>query len=99
MKILSTTKTMSNNKSSLLSQAFLLLKSEQEVSAFLHDILTPEEIGEISNRLDIARRLAEKESYSSIEKNTGYSSTTIARVAKFLKGKVGGYKTVLERLK
>lgn len=86
-------------KLTFLYQALLSLHKEDEMSAFLHDILTPEEIVEISNRLDIARRLAEKESYSSIEKNTKYSSTTIARVAKFLKGKAGGYRIVLERSK
>ncbi len=87
------------NKLAFLYQALLSLGNEDEMSAFLYDILTPEEIVEISNRLDIARRLSEKESYSSIEKNTKYSSTTIARVAKFLKGKVGGYRLVLDRVK
>lgn len=85
-------------KLTFLYQALLSLHNENEMEVFLHDILTPEEIVEISNRLDIARRLAEKESYSSIEKNTKYSSTTIARVAKFLKGRAGGYKLVFERL-
>jgi len=72
-------------KQLFLCKAFLSLKNEEEIHSFLHDILTTEEITEISNRLDIAQRLSQQESYSSIEQTTGYSSTTIARVAKFLK--------------
>jgi len=81
-----------------LCKAILTLKTNQECYNFLLDILTPDEIDEISNRLDIAQRLHNKQPYSQIEKETWHSSTTIARVAKFLKWKDMGYQTVLERL-
>jgi len=43
--------------SEALQKAFLQLKTKQDVFNFLRDILTQEEIIEISQRLDIARRL------------------------------------------
>lgn len=42
--------------------------------------------------------LTEKVSYSVIEKETGLSSTTVARVAKWLNGKEGGYRTIISKL-
>lgn len=78
-----------------LQRAFLQLKTKQEVFAFLRDLLTEDEIVEFSLRLDIAKRLSQGENYKHIEKETWASSTTIARVAKFLKGEYGGYRKVL----
>ncbi len=79
-----------------LQKAFLQLKNKQDVFNFLRDILTEEEIIEISQRLDIAHRLQKWEIYKKIESDTGASSTTIARVAKFLKWKFGWYRQVLK---
>lgn len=81
-----------------LLQAFLVLKNEDEAGRFLRDLLTEEEIREFSRRWEVAQLLMAKNSYVKIEKQTGMSSTTIARVSKFLKGKFGGYKLVLDRL-
>jgi TrpR-related protein YerC/YecD len=64
--------------------------------AFMRDLLTEDEIVEFSLRLDIASRLHQWQNYKKIEKETWASSTTIARVAKFLKGKFGGYRKVLK---
>lgn len=81
-----------------LLQAFLVLKNEDEAWRFLRDLLTEEEIKEFSRRWEVAQLLVQKNSYVKIEKQTGMSSTTIARVSKFLKGKWGGYQLVLDRL-
>lgn len=43
--------------------------------------------------------LAKRIRYSKIEQETGMSSTTIARVHKWLKKGMGGYKLILERMK
>ena len=40
-----------------LQKAFLLLKTKKDVFHFLRDLLTQEEIVELSQRLDIAQRL------------------------------------------
>lgn len=79
-----------------LQNAFLQMKTKADVFSFLRDILTADEIVEFSLRLDIAKRLHQGQNYKEIEKTTWASSTTIARVAKFLKGEFGGYRKILK---
>ncbi|MBV9159369.1 MAG: TrpR-like protein YerC/YecD [Candidatus Kaiserbacteria bacterium] len=81
-----------------LVNAFLSLQSEEEARRFLRDLLTPEEIEEFAKRLKAAAMLIDKRPYSEIQKKTGLSSTTVARVSKWLNGKEAGYKTILSRL-
>ncbi len=82
--------------SSNLQKSFLKLKTTKQVFNFLRDLLTEDEIIEFSQRLDIASRLYNWHNYKEIEKETWASSTTIARVAKFLKGELEGYKSILK---
>lgn len=84
-----------NEKEKQLMKAFLKLKNEKEVAAFLRDILTLPEIEEFANRLEIARLLKKGESYLNIAKKTGTSTTTVTRVAQWLNSGCGGYKKVL----
>lgn len=81
-----------------LVEAVLSLKTAKEAQSFLRDLLTPQEIEEFAKRLEAADLLSAKTSYVTIEKLTGLSSTTIARVSKFLNGPENGYKTVLARI-
>jgi len=82
-----------------LIQAFLALKNADEAQRFLRDILTEGEIEEFGKRLKTARLLEDKVPYSKIERETGLSSTTIARVARWLKRGGGGYRLILKRIK
>jgi len=59
---------------------------------FLRDLLTETELEEFAQRREIAKMLSENVPYKTIEKKTGASSTTIARVKKYLDGKWGGYR-------
>ena len=81
-----------------LVQAVRALKSDTEARHFLRDLMTEGEIEEFAKRLQAAEMLAARIPYSEIEKKTGLSSTTVARVSKWLKGKEGGYRTILHRL-
>lgn len=81
-----------------LIQAILALNTDDEARRFLRDLMTEKEIKEFAGRLRAAEMLADKISYSIIEKETGLSSTTIARVAKWLKGKGGGYRLIINKL-
>src|SRR3989339_972597 len=81
-----------------LVQSFLLLRTPNEMQHFLRDLMTEKEITEMAKRLQAAEMLTEKTPYSIIEKETGLSSTTVARVARWLKGKEGGYKIIIKRL-
>lgn len=78
-------------------QSFLQLKTQAEVQDYLRDLLTPKEIAEFSERLKVADMLNQKTTYAKIAERTSMSSTTIARVSKWLKNGTG-YKRVLARL-
>lgn len=82
-----------------LYKAFLLLKNEDECKRFLRDLLTSAEIKEFVNRWKVAQMLDKKVSYEKIETETGMSSTTIARINKWLIKGRDGYKLMLNRFK
>ena len=81
-----------------LCGALLACRNTAELKAFLRDLLTEEEIREFSLRFETARLLADEVPYSQIQAITGFSTTTIARVSKWMKQGSGGYKNVIERL-
>jgi TrpR-related protein YerC/YecD len=81
-----------------LLAAFLALKTEDEAKRFLRDLMTTQEIKEFANRLSAADFLASDMQYNFISERTGLSSATIARIAKWLGGTLGGYRLVLNRL-
>lgn len=81
-----------------LVEAVLALKNANEAERFLRDLLTPGEIKEFANRLEAASLLSKNVQYNPIIERTGLSSTTIARISKWLKGSLGGYRLVLARL-
>jgi len=80
-----------------LTEAILLLKNFNEAKKFLRDLLTESELIEFGNRWKAARMLSQKISYIEVEKETGLSSTTVARVSKWLNKGTGGYKLILKR--
>lgn len=74
------------------------LDDEDAIFALLEDLFTIREVRETSQRLAVARMLAAGTSYTAIEKATGASATTIARVSKCLSYGSGGYRLALEAL-
>lgn len=87
---------MSNKRISLI-EAILALRTPQDAKRFLRDLLTKKEIIEFNNRWQAAQMLDSQVPYSEIISQTGLSSTTVARIAKWLRGSVGGYRLVLRR--
>lgn len=81
-----------------LIQAILALKTADEAKRFLRDLMTEGEIQECAKRLKTAEMLSNKLPYSAIEKETGFSSTTVARVAKWLNTGEGGYRSMIAKL-
>lgn len=81
-----------------LMQAFLTLRTEEDIRSFLTDLCTPREIWDFAQRLEVARHLDVGESYASVQERTGVSSTTVSRVSKTLSEGEGGYQRVFERL-
>jgi TrpR-related protein YerC/YecD len=81
-----------------LFDALLSLENYDECRKFLRDLLTEAELKEFINRWKVARMLSSKVSYEKIEKETSMSTTTIARISKWLQDGMGGYKLMIERL-
>ena len=77
------------------------LRSDGEARALLRDLCTPAEVRTLAERWQVARLLdAGQFTYREIHDATGVSTTTIVRVARFLKEEQnGGYRLLLDRLK
>ena len=84
-----------------LAGALASLESPGEAMAFLRDLCTPAEIRAMAERWHVAQLLDEGVlSYRDINAETGVSTTTVARVARFLNDEPNrGYRLVLERMK
>ncbi len=89
---------LKDKKSKALIEALMALKSPVEAERFLRDLLTEAEIAEFGNRFCAASMLDSGLPYSAVEKATGLSSTTVARVSKWLNNGQNGYKTIIARL-
>ncbi|MCL2379690.1 MAG: YerC/YecD family TrpR-related protein [Coriobacteriia bacterium] len=78
----------------------VLRKSENgdDLFNFLLDVSTPRELAEIAQRLQVARMLKDGMAYVTIEKKTGASATTIARVSKCLQYGNLGYAVAISKL-
>ena len=81
-----------------LFQVVAALKNKAEAKNFLRDLLTEQELVEFGKRWKAARMLSDKVSYTEIVKQTGLSSTTVARVSQWLSKGMGGYKLAISRL-
>lgn len=84
-----------------VANAILTLKDAGEVRAFLDDLCTPAELRAFAERFKVARLLDEGQlSYREISERTGASTTTVTRVARFLREMPHqGYRLVLDRMK
>jgi len=81
-----------------LAEAFLLMRTAEEMRALLRDLTTPAELEALVDRWRVARLLEEGRPYRDISAETGVSVTTIGRVARFVEAGHGGYRTALSRM-
>lgn len=82
-----------------LCRALLAPRSVVEMSKLLADLCTPAEIRTLAERWHVARLLDRNGlSYREIHEGTGVSTTTIVRVARFLKQEPHqGYRMAIDR--
>ena len=80
-----------------LCDAFLALRTRDEIAAFLRDLCTLSELEAMTHRLQAARLLASGVPYATVAERVGTSTTTVTRVAQWLRRGEGGYTLVLER--
>ncbi|QIB69176.1 TrpR-like protein YerC/YecD [Aminipila butyrica] len=81
-----------------LFKAILTLQDEEDCYRFFEDICTINEIHAIAQRLQVAKLLSEKRTYSEIEEETKASTATISRINKCLVYGSEGYQRILSRL-
>lgn len=81
-----------------LFETILTLKNIEECYNFFEDICTVAEIKALAQRLEVAKMLRNKRTYTEICDKTGASTATISRVNRALNYGADGYKTVLDRL-
>ena len=77
----------------------LALRTLPEARRFFRDLLTDDELAMFARRWRVVSMLSEGASYRRIEEETGMSSRTVARIARWYKQGLGGYRLALERRK
>jgi TrpR-related protein YerC/YecD len=77
----------------------LSLPARDELACFMRDLCTLEELQALSHRWQIALLLEERLPYLQIAERLGTSTTTVTRVAHWLRHGAGGYRLALERVR
>lgn len=75
------------------------LESKAEVEHFLRDLCTLSELEAMAHRWEVAQLLERGLPYLQIAERTGASTTTVTRVAHWLRHGEGGYRLALDRLR
>ena len=80
-----------------LFDAVSRLKTPNEAARFLRDLCTLSELEAMAHRWQVARLLEQGLPYLEIAARTGASTTTVTRVAHWLRHGEGGYRAALDR--
>ena len=81
-----------------LADAMLTLRTRGELLRFLRDLCTAPELEAFAHRWEIVNLLEQRVPYLEIASRVGTSTTTVTRVAQWLRGGTGGYRLALDRL-
>ena len=77
--------------------AIRTLETQPETEAFFRDLCTLSELEAMAHRWQVARLLERGLPYLEIAERTGASTTTVTRVAHWLRHGEGGYRAALDR--
>jgi TrpR-related protein YerC/YecD len=80
-----------------LCDAISTLRNMKEVATFLRDLCTLSELEAMAHRWQVVKLLEEGLPYLEISKRTHASTTTVTRVAYWLRHGEGGYRLALDR--
>jgi TrpR-related protein YerC/YecD len=80
-----------------LFEAIHRLEGPGEVEHFLRDLCTLSELEAMAHRWEVVKLLDQGLPYQEISRRTGASTTTVTRVAHWLRHGEGGYRTALDR--
>jgi len=81
-----------------LFEVIALLHGGEECAKFFRDLCTIGELEAMAERWEVAKLIEERMPYRRISEVTGASTTTITRIAHWLKHGEGGYRLMLNRL-
>ena len=84
---------------SRLYKAITAIESESECASLMEDLCSQNELRSMQQRLEVAIRLMNGDTFLSIQQELGVSSAIVARVNRALQNSKGGMHQVLERLK
>ena len=82
-----------------LFETILTLRTADEAGRFFRDLCTLSELEAMSHRWHAARLVDEGMPYHEVARRTGASTTTVTRVAHWLRHGEGGYRLALDRRK
>ena len=82
-----------------LFDAILTVKTKTEAANFFRDLLTIAEIKEFANRWQIVLMVEKGVPYLEIAQKLNVSTTTVSRVAHWLREGCGGYRHALKKQK
>jgi TrpR-related protein YerC/YecD len=85
------------NETDDLFEAILALRTPEEAERFFRDLCTLAEIEALTHRWQAAKLIDEGLPYHEVAKRTGASTTTVTRVAHWLRHGEGGYRLALDR--
>jgi TrpR-related protein YerC/YecD len=81
-----------------LFDALLSLETKDEIEWFLRDLCTLAELEAMAHRWAVARLVDQGLPYLEVAERAGASTTTVTRVAHWLRHGEGGYRLALDRL-
>ena len=79
--------------------AIASLQSRDEAERFLRDLCTRSELDAMAHRWEVAKLLEEGLPYLEVARRAHASTTTVTRVAQWLRNGEGGYALALRRLR
>jgi len=80
-----------------LFDAIQALETREETESFFRDLCTISELEAMAHRWEVARLVEQGLPYLEIAERTGASTTTVTRVAHWLRHGEGGYRAALDR--
>jgi TrpR-related protein YerC/YecD len=90
--------TWSSRETEDLLATILRLESLEEAQRFFRDLCTLTELEAMAHRWQVAKLVDAGLPYHEVSRRTGASTTTVTRVAHWLRHGEGGYRLALDRL-
>ena len=89
---------LTSDNMDFLCEAILSLETKEECYRFFEDLCTIKEVQSIEQRLQVAKMLKQKRTYTDIATTTGASTATISRVNRCLNYGSDGYNLVFHKV-